>query len=101
MCPLFRWGSNNFVPVVHPSIYSVKDIVHERTWLKGSIYDVQVCASHCNDVASYTHIAFHGPQIDTVCETRDKDHANTLLKELEETYGHRLVSWGGKPINRL
>lgn len=23
--------------------YSVKDIVHERTWLKGSIFNVEVC----------------------------------------------------------
>lgn len=38
-------------------------------------------------------------QIDTVCETRDKAHADTLFQQLQHTYGHRLVSWGGKPIS--
>ena len=36
---------------------SVKDIEHERTWLKGSIYDVEVCThTHTH---TYTHMRAH------------------------------------------
>lgn len=32
----------SYPDVVYSHDCSVKDIVHERTWLKGSIYDVEV-----------------------------------------------------------
>ncbi|KAA3677143.1 threonine dehydratase [Paragonimus westermani] len=50
---------------------SIKDIFHERAWLKSSIFSVQV---KC------------------VCETRDASHADQLENALRKKYDH--VLWG-------
>ncbi|KAF8570650.1 hypothetical protein P879_01089 [Paragonimus westermani] len=54
---------------------SIKDIFHERAWLKSSIFSVQV---KC------------------VCETRDAAHADQLENALRKKYDH--VLWGPAAI---
>ncbi|KAF7262309.1 hypothetical protein EG68_00377 [Paragonimus skrjabini miyazakii] len=54
---------------------SIKDIFHERAWLKSSIFSVQV---KC------------------VCETRDAAHADQLESTLQKKYDHFL--WGPAAI---
>lgn len=57
---------------------SVKDIIHERMWLNGSIYDVE---------------------IDCTVETRDWEHALQLKEVLRQEYSQRLVTWGERSIS--
>ncbi|PAA63123.1 hypothetical protein BOX15_Mlig031416g2 [Macrostomum lignano] len=50
---------------------SIKDIFHERAWLKSDIFQVKV---RC------------------VCEVRDREHGEELLAKLKDKYGHVSVN---------
>jgi threonine dehydratase len=57
---------------------SVKDVIHERTWLQASIHHVE---------------------IQCVVETVGKPHRQRLKTALLEKYGGQLVEWGAKKLS--
>eukprot|EP00731_Ephydatia_muelleri_P018002 Em0011g42a len=67
-------GIAGLTQLLYEQHVSVKDIVHERTWLKTSIFFVEV---------------------DCVVETTDEEHALRLKNALITRYGAASVHWGG------
>jgi len=57
---------------------SIKDIFHERAWLKTSVFSVT---------------------IKVVAELRDYNQGVELKKALEEKYGKEVVTWGSQAVN--
>jgi threonine dehydratase len=71
-------GLKGLIEFLYDQRVSVKDIIHERTWLKGSIFNVEV---------------------ECVVETRGKEHAEKLRLAALNKYGRDFIKWGGHNIN--
>lgn len=72
---------------------TIKDIMHERAWLK-DIYSVEV--SDQSIVSKYLMTIENVLQVKVVCETRDWEHFKELRQVLLENY--RSVDFNDLPL---